>query len=170
MRIACGIVGLTIVVFCSACASGEGTQRQKVSVSPRFTACDVIRTFREVTGQELAQGRRVDFSQMGGSVTDEVSAPKAGSTYGEFSFVIEVTRPTAPGFALRPAGERPDSHGIYWTYNPKERPSEQESWAASKVRRNVKLTWWNPTKSTDSRWDTLNRVLETMRHSKSSCT
>lgn len=158
-----------VIVLCSACASG-GSRQQKVSVLPTFTACDVIRTFREVTGQELAYRRRLDLARMGGGVSDEVSTSGTGSSpYGEFRFWIEVERPTAPGFALRPVSGRPDSRGIYWTYDIPERPGEHGAWAASKIRRNVKLTWFNATKATDANWEMLNRVLEALRHRKSSC-
>ena len=131
----------------------------------------MIRTFHKVTGGEVATGHRLDLTRMGGGVSDDVSPPAAGSSpYGDFSFVVVVEPPTAPGFYyLRPAIGRPDRRGIYWTHDIAERPGETSSWGASKIRRNVKLTWRHPTKAINASWETLNRVLESLDHRKSPC-
>jgi hypothetical protein len=163
---AAGILALGIVALCSACGSKERMFHGR----PAFTACDVMRTFHEVTGKELPYRHHVDLTRLGVGSWDDVGMSEAGtSPYGEFTFFVDVEPITLPGISDPSPVEHPDSRGIYWSFEPAERPGEVAGWSARKYRRNVKLGWFNGTKTTNANWETLNRVLESLTHRTSPC-
>jgi hypothetical protein len=78
--------------------------------------------------------------------------------YGDFRIDVYRDRADALQDAVPPK-TRPNREGIYWNWSAPEHKGDRSLWLAVKLYDNAALFWWNPRKSTDSRWKRLDSIL-----------